>query len=65
MEQTTLQHRLHRSSAVDTVRTQRVRFPLPRLAVLQGLHSSELSSPEPNSRFAVRRRSSAGVLLVL
>ena len=55
MEWTTLQHWLHRSSAADTVRTQRVPSLLPRLTVLQGLHSSQLSSPEANSRFAVRR----------
>ena len=38
MEQTTLQHRLHCPSAVDTVRT------LLRFAVIRGLYSSELLS---------------------
>ena len=56
---TTLQHCLHRASGVDTVRTQRVPPPRRRLAVPRGLHSSEFVFeffPEPNSRFAVRRR---------
>ena len=51
MEQTTLQHWLRRSNAVDTVRVQRV----PSFEACTAM-SYFLSFPEPNSLFAVRRR---------